>query len=284
MHPIGLTLVVGILYLVVGYGQPDKEELKGDGFSMRLEYYEDEETAPALDQAGEGKIETRKTGLPEVCSRSDPELSKCITNVMNSIRFNLAEGDFGYGPLAPTLDPYRIKLLDIENGQSFKVLLRNTTIGGIGDYQIENLRQDLSQKKFTFRLKLPTLLTKGKYDLNMYIFLLRVYGKGDFNMTLIDTIADMTAQYFLQEQDGKNYVKFRPMDVRLQFGKASFYLDNLFDGDQNLGQIGNSAVNNYPYLLLDQVKTGIETHLRRSVTTMANAIVNGAEENEILLP
>lgn len=94
----------------------------------------------------------------------------------------------------------------------------------------------------------------------------------------------MTAQYFLEPKDGKNYVKFHPLNIKLKFGKASFYLDNLFDGDQNLGQIGNNAINSYPNLLLDQVKPGIEAHLIRSVTKMANAVVNGAEEQEILLP
>ncbi|XP_053692559.1 uncharacterized protein LOC128741009 [Sabethes cyaneus] len=248
MHLAGATFILSVFYLSVGLG----------------------EIAPILQSM--------------VCSRSDPDLSKCVTNAMNSIRSALALGDFGAGRTAPMLDPYQIKTLDIRNGQNFEVLLRNATIEGIGDYKITELREDLPQKKFNFRLNLPSLFVKGKYDLNMYVLLSRIFGKGNFNMTLIDTLADVTAQYFLEPKDGKNLVQFKPLDIKLKFDKARFYLDNLFDGDQNLGQFGNNAINSFPSLLLDQVKPGIEAHLTRSVTKMANAVVSGAEEQEILLP
>ncbi|XP_058449417.1 uncharacterized protein LOC131429359 [Malaya genurostris] len=180
--------------------------------------------------------------LSKVCSRSDPQRQKCITDVVHELRSNLAAAMLGEGRKAPKLDP-----------------------------------DDLSKNSFDFRLDIPTLYGKGRYDLKMNVLFVPVNGKGFFNMTLIDTIADMKTKYFLEQRGDKKFVKFSPVDIKLKFNKAQFYMENL-------GDFANGAINANPSLLLDQVKPGIESHLMSSLTKMANALVDGAEEHEILLP
>ncbi|XP_058824866.1 protein takeout-like [Topomyia yanbarensis] len=217
------------------------------------------------------------SSLPKVCSRSDPELGKCITEVIHGLRSNLASANIGDGSKVPTLDPYQIKWMHIENNSGFNLKLTNATIDGISGYKVRNLRENLSQNRFDFLLDIPAVLGKGKYDLKMNILFVPVNGKGNFNMTLANIVADMKSKYFLEEKDGKMLVKFSPLETKLRFDKGHFYLENL-------GQFANNAINANPSLLLDHIKPGIEAHLMNSLTKMANAVVDGAEEHEILLP
>lgn len=93
----------------------------------------------------------------------------------------------------------------------------------------------------------------------------------------------MRLKYYLKPgPDGKEYVQFHPIQVKLRFDKGKFNLKNLFNGDPTLGKIGNSAINEDPHVLLDEVKPAFEESLGRIFTAMANSAVSGATELDIL--
>lgn len=93
----------------------------------------------------------------------------------------------------------------------------------------------------------------------------------------------MRLKYYLKPgPDGKEYVQFQPIQVKLRFDKGKFNLHNLFNGDPTLGQIGNSAINEDPHVLLDEVKPAFEESLAKQFTAMANSAVSGATELDIL--
>ncbi|XP_058453618.1 circadian clock-controlled protein daywake-like [Malaya genurostris] len=220
----------------------------------------------------------------QVCSISDPNLSQCIINVVDSLRPNIASGNYGDGRVAPSLDPYSIAQMDVDHGPSFNAKLKNVTIEGVRDFVIKKLRPDLSEKRFNITAKLPNLFVRGKYNLNMNILLLKISGDGNFNLTLGDTLVSLKIQYYLDSKDGKDYMKFKPIDVRFKFDKAEFYLQNLFNGDPALEKIGNQAINANPHLLLEEVRPSIEEHMKGSLTQISNIVVQGAEVKELLPP
>lgn len=218
----------------------------------------------------------------EVCSRNDPQLAECIMNVVDKIRPNIANGDYGGGRIAPKLDPFSIEKVDIDHGASFRAKMRNVTIDGLSKFVIKKIRPDVDNKRFHITAKIPTCFVRGKYELNMNILLLKISGKGDFNLTLDDTLVNLKVQYHLVPKDGKAYLKFHPVDLKIKFDKAQFYLKNLFGGDPALEQVGNQAINANPHLLLDEVKPAIVENLKVSLTNISNAVVEGAEEVELL--
>ncbi|XP_053696325.1 uncharacterized protein LOC128743722 [Sabethes cyaneus] len=218
----------------------------------------------------------------EVCSTSDPQLNQCIANVVEKLRPNIASGNYGPGRIATKLDPYFIEKLNIDHGPSFRANLNNVNIEGISKFELRKIREDLPYKRFNISAKLPSLYVYGQYELNMNILLLRIAGKGNFNLTLEDTLVSLKVQYQLDPKDGKDYVKFLPVDMKLKFAGAKFWLQNLFNGDPVLEQVGNQAINSNPHLLLDEVRPSIEEHLRESLTEISNTVVQGAEERELL--
>ncbi|XP_055546855.1 uncharacterized protein LOC129731113 [Wyeomyia smithii] len=220
----------------------------------------------------------------QVCSVSDPNMGQCIANVVDKLRPNIASGNYGEGRVAAKLDPYYIEQLKIDHGPSFRANLNNVNVEGISQFEVRKIREDLANKRFNITAKLPSLLVYGKYDLNMNILLLRISGKGNFNLTLDNTLVSLKLQYDLDPKDGKNYIKFKPVDMRLKFDGAQFYLQNLFNGDPVLEKVGNQAINSNPHVLLEEVRPSIEGHLRESLTEISNTVVKGAEERELLPP
>ncbi|XP_062553086.1 uncharacterized protein LOC134218194 [Armigeres subalbatus] len=218
----------------------------------------------------------------QVCSRNDEKLGECITKVVDKIRPNIANGEYGGGRTAPKLDPFSIDKLDIDNGPSFRAKMRNVTIDGLSKFEIQKIRPDIPNKRFYITAKVPSCLVRGKYELNMNILLLKIAGKGNFNLTLDDTLVNMKVQYYLEPKDGKSLLKFHPVELKIKFDKAVFYLQNLFGGDPALERIGNEAINANPHLLLDEVKPAIRDNLRDTLTLISNSVVEGSEEDELL--
>uniref|UniRef100_A0A8D8JSC3 Protein takeout n=2 Tax=Culex pipiens TaxID=7175 RepID=A0A8D8JSC3_CULPI len=229
---------------------------------------------------GSGEV----ASILKVCSRSDPKLSQCITNVVDMIRPNIASGDYGPGRKAPGLDPYPIAQMKIDHGASFKCNLDDVVIEGVSKFEIKKIRQNIPEKGFNITVRLPTTFVHGKYDLNMNILLLQLTGKGPFNLTLENTLVNFKIRYFLEPKDGKEYFKFHPIDLRFKFDKAQFYLKNLFNGDPTLEQIGNQAINANPHILLEEVRPSMEAHLKKSLTAVANKVVENSTEQELLPP
>lgn len=97
-------------------------------------------------------------------------------------------------------------------------------------------------------------------------------------------MASFKLHYLIDQKDGKDYIRFRPVETRLKFDKIRFYLKNLFNGDPALESIGNQAVNSNPHILMEEVRPSLENYLRKSLTLISNAVVEGATEQELLPP
>lgn len=216
-----------------------------------------------------------------VCKRKDPNLDKCITDVVERIRPNIASGTYGSGRSLPKLEPVVIEDINIERGPSFSASFARLNIAGASQFVIKKLRTDLDQQRINVSVIIPTLDVDGKYTLNMNILVLRIAGKGDIKVTLNDTKAILRLDYFTERVGDKDLARFRPIDLRLKFDKAQFYLTNLFNGDPTLERVGNEAINENPHVLLDEVKESFEKKLSERFTEIANSLVKDAELKEI---
>ncbi|XP_055546856.1 uncharacterized protein LOC129731114 [Wyeomyia smithii] len=219
------------------------------------------------------------------CSRKDPKFERCVKEVVERIRSNMAVGDYGEGqPPAPSLEPIRIDRMAIDHGSSFRATLSNVTIEGAGAFSIRRVKVSVEEKMFNVSVRLPSMLVNGQYTLDMRLLLLRITGQGDFDLQLNNTIANMRLKYYLKpDPEGElEYVQLYPVQVKLRFDKGQFHLHNLFNGDPTLGQIGNNVINEDPLVLLDEVRPAFEESLGRIFSEMANSAISGATELDIL--
>lgn len=229
-----------------------------------------------------GSGDARLAPVLTACSSGDPGFERCVKAVVEAIRPAIAEGNYGEGqPKAPPLEPISIDQMTIDRGAGFRCKLTDVKIAGAGDFAMRRVKLNKSEKMFNVSVRLPTMLVRGQYELDMQILVLRISGRGDFNLDLNNTICNMQMTYFFKDDQT---VQFRPITVKLRFDKARFQLENLFNGDPTLGRVGNEAINQDPHVLLSEVKPAFEESLGKYFTDIANAAVAGASEQDILPP
>lgn len=85
-------------------------------------------------------------------------------------------------------------------------------------------------------IKLSTIL-------KVTIAVLDIQGKGDMlgGFENVRARVKMNARKF--ERDGQMFMKFEKFNLKIQIGKNKLELKNLFNGDPNLGAIGNQVSN-----------------------------------------
>ncbi|EDS40022.1 conserved hypothetical protein [Culex quinquefasciatus] len=216
------------------------------------------------------------------CSSGDPDFEKCVKAVVERIRPAIAAGNYGEGqPKAPPLEPISIDQMAIDRGAGFRCKLSDVKIAGAGDFTMRRVKLNKGEKMFNVSVRIPTMLVKGQYELDMQILVLKISGRGDFSLDLNNTLCNMQLKYFFKDD---STVQFQPIAVKLKFDKARFQLQNLFNGDPTLGRVGNEAINQDPHVLLGEVKPAFEESLGKYFTDIANAAVAGASEQEILPP
>lgn len=65
-------------------------------------------------------------------------------------------------------------------------------------------------------------------------------------------------------RNGQDYVKFTKMTMRIEFKDFKLNLENLFNGDRILGDVGNALINNNQDLYLNEIVPGLEHGLSKS--------------------
>ena len=75
-----------------------------------------------------------------VCKRKDPNVDKCITDIVERIRPNIASGSYGSGNQHPKLEPVVIDRISIERGPSFSANFSKLSIGGASQFIIKKLK------------------------------------------------------------------------------------------------------------------------------------------------
>ncbi|XP_039481885.1 protein takeout isoform X2 [Drosophila santomea] len=85
-------------------------------------------------------------------------------------------------------------------------------------------------------------------------------------------------------RNGKEYVKFTKMTMRIDFEDFKLNFANLFSGDRILGDVGNKLINNNQELYLKEIVPGLEQGLSKKFLDVANEIIASATFDEMFPP
>ena len=85
-------------------------------------------------------------------------------------------------------------------------------------------------------------------------------------------------------KDDIEYVKFNKMTMKIQVPKLKLNLENLFNGDRVLGEVGNSIINDNQDLYLQEIIPGLEKGLSKKFLDIANEILATATYDEMFPP
>lgn len=111
--------------------------------------------------------------------------------------------------------------------------------------------------------------------------MLDIQGKGDMDGSFTDCRARVKMVSRKYQKGGETFIKFEKFDLKIKIGKNRLNLKNLFNGDPNLGTIGNTFINENSELFLAEIIPGLEKNLAEIFTRTANNIVETASFDEM---
>lgn len=180
------------------------------------------------------------SAIPEyihICQRDDPQAHICINNSIENLRMKLAEGIPELD--VPAIEPLVIPTIRLKRGTQAAQIDANMSgisVYGCSAFRIDELKTDLVNNQFDFKLTLPRLKFGGKYSMNMNVLFLRVNGKGDLLGNFTDYKPTVMMKGFKVQRDGQTYLKMDKMTIKIKIGTAQIRLTNLFNGDPVLGK------------------------------------------------
>uniref|UniRef100_A0A023EKY1 Putative hemolymph juvenile hormone binding protein n=1 Tax=Aedes albopictus TaxID=7160 RepID=A0A023EKY1_AEDAL len=217
-----------------------------------------------------------------VCNRDAPDLDKCVLAVVEKMRAHIVSGDYGNGTKLPSLDPLYMERLDIDDGTNLQATFRNTVITGAKNFHVDKMHVNPESKTINLLITLDKVILKGKYNMNLRLGLLLIDGDGDSVLEITDVKLLLKMHYFFAENSsGRKTMQFHPIDVKMKYaGTAKFNMTNLLKGKPRLGQAANDAINESPDVILEKTRQPVEQFFSKLFTTIANGLMNDAEEQE----
>lgn len=198
-----------------------------------------------------------------VCSEKDPKLGVCIRKAINSLRPYLLNGIPELE--IPPIDPLFVPKIEITQtgGVQLTATFTNISIYGAGDFRLRSVRVDAESNKMRIKLWYPQLSMKANYNIQGQLLMLPVSGQGKCwgNFTDIDGAVSM--QLDRVKKNGNEHFKTNFLNIQFNIGGATARLDNLFNGDKELGDSINSFINENWRIVTAEIRPTLESTIAK---------------------
>ncbi|XP_039228012.1 protein takeout [Drosophila yakuba] len=218
------------------------------------------------------------------CARNEPLLERCIINAVYQIRPLLVHGNLGDGFTTPPLEPLSLDNIELGLSSQFQAVFTDLEANGGSNFIIDRLIAKPLDTSYDLWITLPRIDFRGKYSLHLNWLLLDIKGKGNMQGYCENARAFVKIRGSRYLRNGKEYVKFTKMTMRIDFEDFKLNFANLFSGDRILGDVGNKLINNNQELYLKEIVPGLEQGLSKKFLDVANEIIASATFDEMFPP
>ncbi|CAG9815031.1 unnamed protein product [Phaedon cochleariae] len=230
---------------------------------------------------------TQAAKLPSTfgrCSITDSEFDECLRKNAEDAIKQLKNGspELGFS----SFDPLDIPKLVIGEGtgpvhvaQNF----RDIKLYGLTGSIVHSASVDFEKKQFHAKSTTPELRLQGMYSMKGRVLLLPIVGDGPCNVTLVNTKINHTISAQSFDKKGKTYWKITDYTVTLRPDKVTFKFDNLFNGDQRLGDEINKVLNDNWSELFTDVRGGYEESFGLIFQGLADRVFSRVALKDIFL-
>ncbi|KAI4470664.1 hypothetical protein MML48_1g01451 [Holotrichia oblita] len=222
-----------------------------------------------------------------VCSRSDPNISKCWQKTVQELQPYLIKGIPEFN--IPPVEPFIVESLRLSQGNSptvnFEANLTNLNFYGGGNYYVPYANANLLESKVVnLGLTFPRLNATGKYIARGRVLLFQFEGEGTFKGEFSDVKMNGTWYFKIIEKKGAEYfiIDKETIDVEVA-GSIVIQLEDLFRGNPQLTKNVNNAINEN----IDALYTDFKPLLTTTLSTVSRSYFNRVFElfpYDVLLP
>ncbi|XP_070156458.1 circadian clock-controlled protein daywake-like [Polyergus mexicanus] len=213
--------------------------------------------------------------IPEflhICQTRDPQYETCVSNSINDLKPYLKVGVPEYN--IPSMEPLILKKLSISPSNSLRVKMTDVNVYGASSFEVTKMKINFDKLFLVLDVILPNIFIEGKYDIDGKILLLPISGSGPMNGNFSNGIgiAKIQAERYIDE-NGIERVRIVDFKLKISVSKGSVKLDNLFNGEQILGDLINSSINNNFDLFAKEFLPMVEMTLSDAFQNISNNII-----------
>ncbi|XP_045465636.1 protein takeout-like [Harmonia axyridis] len=221
-------------------------------------------------------IETKS--LPKYiqkCSLKDPNaFSKCAVEVAMKAIPNIITGDKDYN--IQKLNPLKIPLLQLDSN-GLNLNLTNQLVTGIETVKFNTIKYDKTAGKFTLDMNFVHIMLEGQYSIGGKILVLPISGNGDGYMDFKQCHLVFTFD-LKPGKDGK--LKVDNPDLETDFGGATFHMNNLFNGNKQLGDELNKFLNDNWREIIKEFQDLVKKPMNALLKSVAAGILDNLTQSD----
>ncbi|KAG8282426.1 hypothetical protein J6590_036392 [Homalodisca vitripennis] len=215
----------------------------------------------------------------QICKRNDPHLEDCILDSVEKLRPKLKTGIPELD--VPGLEPLVLPVVDVSRGTGVRARGTNVTVRGASNFKVTNLKADLNNTKFYIGIKIPFLTFDAQYEVNARILVVPVKGKGPIKANATDVEGNAVLKGRKISRDGDTYVDFTELKLDLDISNYNVHLDNLFNGNKELGDAVNLALNDNKREFMEALRPVVERIVSDVLLDIAKKVTKNFTYDEL---
>lgn len=220
-----------------------------------------------------------------VCPRSQPDdqYYECVAKAARDAVVSLAGGlkSFKILPIEP-LAVDSVKIGDSQGSVTLKQEYRNIKLHGLTkNLQVKNYHLDWDKCLLSSDSFNPQVDFVADYKIDGKVLLLPVRGSGKSNITMYDLKSHNDIYCEKYQKNGETYLRIKKYVVKFDPARVTLRFDNLFDGDNVLGEQMNRFINENSDLLFKELQAPYEETFGLVFTKLSNDVFSRVPFNKI---
>ncbi|XP_044761620.1 protein takeout-like [Coccinella septempunctata] len=174
------------------------------------------------------------------CKVRSPDFSACAVKSGNEAIPHLANGEKKLG--IPTLNPLIVPFIELSAGD-LRLNGTDTVVNGLLTMKLEDMKVDLATKSVILTVRSTEISLDLNYNMGGKIVALPIEGKGKGNIKFYNMKAVFSFDFEETGRKGNIYAEIKNDHLDIFPEKMTIQLDNLFNGNKQLGDTTNQFLN-----------------------------------------
>lgn len=216
-------------------------------------------------------------------SLAKDEFNQCIASSVTDAIVSLAGGlkNFKILPVEP-LAVDSVKIGESQGSVALRQEYRNIKLYGLTKHlQVKNYNIDWDKCLLSSDSINPQVDFVADYKLEGKVLLLPIRGSGKSNITMYDLKSHNDIYCEKYQKNGETYLRIKKYVVTFNPSRVSLRFENLFDGDNILGEQMNRFINENSDVLFKELQAPYEETFGLVFTKISNDIFSRVPFNKI---
>ncbi|XP_044733559.1 uncharacterized protein LOC123296162 [Chrysoperla carnea] len=206
------------------------------------------------------------------CKPNQSNFSECAVAEANKILPMLIRGylPFNIPPLNPYYTP-KVRSLP-SSDSNLNVILENVFIYGLDEIEVLSVEFNFTEHVIDLKVNIPKLIMQCHYEVEGYVLILPLNGKGPGNITAVNGTYNGRLLYSLYTENGDEYAKMDNATIKFELERLYAHLEDIVHDDKEFSEDTNLLINSQWRYVVQEFSPLIKETIGNLVLEVFNGI------------